>query len=169
MDYVNSLDENGVCAKQGYSAENLFYNILVKRGEVRKSTAYENKKHVDFFLLKDGITTTFDVKARKKISRNDNGLCDEFVWVEILNIYGNVGWAFSPNVNFFAFEREKDFILVSQPKLQKLIEEICNLTSMVTSSKKALYCAYRRFGRKDMISLIKMSDLEAIASEILLK
>ena len=169
MTYVNSLDKDGKCESMGTSAENSFYKILKKRGEVRKATTRENKSHTDFFLTVGDKIVSYDVKAAKKASRDDSGVSYELVSLEILNIFGGVGWAFSDKVDFIAFERQNDFIVVETIKLKDLIEKKCDLKLMVTSSKDALYKGYRRFQRNDLITLVKMSDLETIASEIINK
>ena len=169
MVYHNSWDKDKKCQIQGQTAEDLFFNILSAKGEVRKSTVKQNKRHVDFFLIKDGKEISFDVKARKRVNRDDDVLTDELIWVEILGVTGNVGWAFSNNVNFIAFEREKDFLVVGQPELQTLIEKICDLNKLVSSASQALYKGYKRFGRNDLISLIKASDITNIKHEVWLK
>lgn len=37
-----------------------------------------------------------------------------------------------------------------------------HLTKRVDSAKKAMYCGYKRFGRQDLLSLIKTTDLYTI-------
>ena len=58
-----------------------------------------------------------------------------------------------------AFERDNDFVLIKRNYLLGMCQIKCDLSKKVTNSKDALYKGYQREGRKDLISIIKMSDV----------
>ena len=166
--YVNPLDKDGECATMGTLAEDLFYKILKTRGEVRKATTRENKSHCDLFLTVGNKITSYDVKSMKKVSRNDSDTSGELVWVEWSGIYGGLGWLMM-GADFIVFEQAHSFIIINRIKLKNLCEKLCDMTSLVKSSKDALYKCYQRHGRNDLISLIKTSDILSSADEIVNK
>ena len=166
--YQNKLDTTGKCSQEGKAAENSFFKILIKRGEVREATVSEQKKHVDFILSVGDKKIKYDVKARKRISRQNDNAADELIWVEWVNVYGGNGWL-NGQCDFVVFEQEKSFIIIAREKLKALCEKLCDMTSLVTSSDKALYRCYQRYGRSDLISLIKTSDVVSVADEVVQK
>ncbi len=166
--YINRFDKNGKCAQDGNKVEDLFYNLLIKRGQVRKATIGEQRKHIDFILTKEGKEITYDVKALKRINRNDSDTDDSLIWIEWLSVGGNDGWI-SGKCDFIVFEQKNSFIIIQREKLKELCMKLCDLTSIVKSSSNALYCSYQRYGRKDLLSLIKTSDIIPVADEIVQK
>ena len=107
---------------------------------VRKASREQNMyKHVDFFLEHDRFKFSVDVKARKKANRSDNTFDD--VW------------------NWIAFEREKDFILASREELKNFCEERVDQDDRVSSAYEAKYKCYQRAGNKDLITRIRMEDI----------
>lgn len=170
MAYRNQFDRNGKNSLDGNSAEKLFEQILIKKGYVVRAATFAEQvhDHVDFFAEKDGKVITFDVKARKRISRNDSNPTDEFIWLELRTISGKIGWAMSL-VNFIGFERENDFLVVPTLILQEIIKEKCNLNNVVKTSKEALYSSYTRPSRRDQLTIIKSSDILEKSHEIFLK
>lgn len=167
--YQNEFDVTGKCAKEGLSAEDSFFKILNKRGSVQRASLAEQKKHIDFILTIGDKTIKYDVKARKRVKRKDDCIDDELIWVEWLNVYGGNGWI-NGKCDFIAFEQENSFIIIAREKLKALCEKLCDMTSLpVKSSSQALYKCYQRFGRKDLISLIKTSDVLTVADEVVSK
>lgn len=148
---------------RGQDLELSFYEIL-KRFDVncRKATREEQFRHIDFISETLG---TFDVKARKRINRSDNSEQDQFVWIEFKNVAGNEGWLYG-QADFIAFEQLDHFIVVKREHLVGLAENKCNLKEIVQTSNKALYRGYTRKGRKDLISIIKMSDIKQLPIQI---
>ena len=45
-------------------------------------------------------------------------------------------------------------------------QSLCDLNNKVSNSKDALYKGYQRAGRKDLISIIKMSDIENLPHKV---
>ena len=107
-----------------------------------------------------------DVKGLKKRRRSDTEVDDSIHWVEIKNINGNLGWLYG-QADAFAFEAKHFWILVGKESLQELIAEKCS--KKLTSSSPQLYKLYTRNGRSDVITLVKTSDLMAIAGEFIKK
>jgi hypothetical protein len=169
MAYVNKFDFNKQCAIQGNQAEEAFKEILLSRGfKVRDADGVEQRNHVDLISTENNKNVRYDVKARKKVSRSDEVYQDELVWVELLNVRGDLGWVYGSS-DYLVFEREKDFIVVSREKLADFIQKTCNFRKEAQHSSDALYCKYQRKGRKDLITLIKNSDIESIAKEVIMK
>jgi hypothetical protein len=51
-------------------------------------------------------------------------------------------------------------VIVDRQRLLELAKSLCDLTNMTRQGgMKALYRGYQRQGRKDIISMIKMSDV----------
>lgn len=164
--YRNQLDATGTCSEVGAKAEEVFAEILRKEGyEVRMANFSEQMRHLDIIATKNKKEFTFDVKSRKKVSRSDDSAQDSLVWIEVLSVSGRMGWAFS-NVDNIAFEREKDFVVVSQKKLADFVTKNCNLKKIAYTAKDAVYCKYERSGRKDCLTLIKNEDIVKLAKKI---
>ena len=166
--YVNKNDKDGKCAIQGNTAEVAFKKLLSKEGQVLDADITEQRNHVDLILIKNGKKIRYEVKARKRVSRGDSGVQDELVWIELINVAGNVGWV-NGGSDFVGFERENDFAVVSRAKLLTLVTKLCNPYKRVKSPEEALYKGYQRYGRQDLLTLIKMSDLESIIDRTILK
>lgn len=160
MKYRNRFDRTGQCSETGHDAEALFISIAEKQGwQATKADRRQQLSHIDVFLSKFNYRTySIDIKARKKISRNDSDTADDLIWVEFLNVAGKGGWLVGA-AEFIAFEREKDFVMVSRSDLWKLCVRLVDQTQRVTKSKDALYKIYQRKDRKDEISIIKFSDI----------
>jgi hypothetical protein len=113
------------------------------------------------------ISANIDVKGIRKIDRYSE-IDENFHWVEILNVNGYKGWAYSEFVDYFAFETFDYFIIVEKEKLQNFIKEKVK-KEYVSSTRQALYKLYRRKDRKDLISLVKTIDLIYICDKIIKK
>ena len=126
---------------------------------VRKASREQNMyKHVDFFLEHDRFKFSVDVKARKKASRSDATFDDVWNWIEFKNVRGNPGWLYG-EADYIALEREKDFILASREELKNFCEERVDQDDRVSSAYEAKYKCYQRAGNKDLITRIRMEDI----------
>ena len=167
--YVNKFDHNKECALQGQKAERSFKDILISEGHsVREATRDEQMKHVDLVTTKDNKVTKYEIKARKKINRGDDDYQNRLIWVEFINVIGDVGWLYGA-ADKVSFESEKDFIVVDRLKLAAMAESKCNPFKRVNSASEALYKGYQRKGRKDIVSLVKESDIREIADRTINK
>jgi len=163
--YQHNLDKHD-CADRGFSAEVIFKQLAEEKGyAVRVACREEQFSHVDFVLNKDNKEWRVDVKGAKKISRTNEKPCFEHTWIEKKNCRGQNGWILGES-SHIAFELENEFIIVSRKDLLELVEKLCDFNKLVTQSKKALYCGYRRFGRQDLLTLIKTTDLYQIKHTI---
>ena len=132
-----------------------FAQHLRKRdAKYRKANREEQFRHIDYFT----IFGTIDVKPKKKINRSDSSEQDQLVWVEFKNVQGRDGWL-RGQTDIIAFERDEDFILIKRNYLLGMCQVKCDLSKRVTNSREALYKGYQREGRKDLISIVKMSDI----------
>ena len=141
--------------KRGQGVEAMFAKLLNKRAdEARAADLMEQFSHVDYFSNLGSI----DVKARKRIARKDADVQDDLVWLEFKNVQGKIGWLYG-KADWIAFEREKDFVMVKRDELAKMGEKLCDLGDRVSAGRDALYKGYQRRGRKDLLSIVKMSDV----------
>lgn len=165
--FKHALDKHD-CHEMGFSAEVIFKRLAEEKGyAVRVSERQDNFNHVDFILQKDGKEWRVDVKGAKRLGRTDESLNYDLVWLEFRTGHGREGWlTANKGCCTLAFELENEFILVSRKDLLKLAEKLCDLENKVTSSKKALYCGYKRFGRQDLLSLIRTEDLKQLTHSI---
>lgn len=160
MAYRNKYDQTGESSKMGDSAESQFKKIAKKLGNhVIDANLMEQINHIDFHILNiKGEKYTVDVKSRKKIKRKDNHVDDDVIWIEFKNVQGKKGWLYGA-ANFIAFEREDSFLIVSRPALAKFCEKTVDLSQINVNIKYPLYTGYQRYGRQDLLSLIKVGDI----------
>jgi hypothetical protein len=147
----------------GDKAEELFILMTVRQGwKISASTKEQNiDEHWDYLVEKDGQEFKVEVKAEKRIHRNDDNAQANYTWVEIQNVRGKVGWLFG-KADLIAFQKESTFIFVKRLDLLALVNKKVDLVAKVRDPKDALYKIYRREGRKDKLTLLPMSDIEEI-------
>lgn len=140
-----------------------FAKEIQKAGNVSHSTESENmREHWDLKL-----ELKFDVKAIKKINRQDEQTNENIHWAEIFNVNGKKGWVYSGEPNlYFAFETDDYWIIVPKKDLQDLIKKKCK-KEYVSYAKDALYKLYKRKGRNDILTMVKTIDLMRISIKIL--
>ena len=107
----------------------------------------------------------FDVKGLKKVKRSDSETNEHIHWIEVKGITGKPGWAYG-EAEFFVFELQKYWVVVSKQDLQGFIAE--NIIKEFTQ-QPTLYKLYRRQGRLDIITMVTSYDLCFISSAILKK
>lgn len=147
--------KNSESWNRGQAVEKEFAALMDMRGlKYEKANRRNQFKHIDYH----SSFGTIDVKAKKRLNRGDGKEQDEFIWLEFKNVQGKAGWLCG-NTDVIAFERDDDFVLVKRKDLLELALKICDIKQTVNKSTQALYKGYRRKGRRDLISLIKMSDI----------
>ena len=167
--FVHRYDKTGECGANGHRAEQVFAELLRKEGFiVRMATFPEQMASIDVIAEKNNQKVTFDVKSRKRVSRNDISVQDEFVWLEIKNTAGNLGSLFG-TADRMSFEMEDSFVIVDRNKLIDFVKKKCNLRKIARTASEALYSNYSRAGRKDSLTLIKKEDVIKLAKRILQK
>lgn len=147
----------------GEKAEGLFIEIARQSGwEVLPASKDQNiDEHWDFLIEKENQNHKVEVKSKKRINRSDNGGQNEFVWVELRNVRGEIGWLFG-KADLIAFEKESSFIFVKRLDLLAVVNKKVNLVAKVRDPKDALYKIYTREKRKDKLTLLPTSDIEEI-------
>tara|TARA_B100002019_G_C21232593_1_gene580910 strand:- start:141 stop:656 length:516 start_codon:yes stop_codon:yes gene_type:complete len=160
--YQHEYDKRNA-ASIGNRAERVFVALANRNNfKVKPSTIYENKiKKVDFFLTKDNITKSFDVKARKKICAYDKSYNDDWTWVEFKNGDGFDGWLYG-QADYIAFEKLDYFIVVDRISLKIMSEKLIDRKKeFVKSCSEAKYRIYQRRDQEE-IGLIRTSDIKNI-------
>jgi hypothetical protein len=147
----------------GEKAEGIFVDMARQAGwQVSLSSKDENiDEHWDFHLSKDAGNFKVEVKSAKRIRRNDSNSNPDYIWVELRNVRGEVGWLFG-KADLIAFENESSFIFVKRLDLLAVVNKKVNLVAKVHDPKDALYKIYTRNGRKDKLTLLRTNDIEEI-------
>ena len=142
--------------------EDNFARVIKDMGEISPSTTEQDiHEHWDVKL-----DIKFDVKAVKKVNRSDGETDETIHWVELINVRGNKGWLYG-EADYFAFELDDYWVVVSKESLQNFIAEKCKTKEK--SERPELYKLYNRAGRSDMITLVKTIDLMYISEQIIKK
>lgn len=158
--YRNRFDRTGQCSEDGKKAEDLFAKLASQREFlVRDATEQEQFDHIDYVMQKHNQKTTVDVKARKKLSRSSTEYNDNMVWVEWKNVRGKNGWLHG-KADLIAFEQESHYLIMSRNQLAMLCEKLVDKNIKAEDPRSALNRVYTRQGRKDLVSLVRISDIE---------
>jgi len=166
--FKHALDKHD-CGEMGFTAEVTFKKLAEEKGYLCRVAGREEQfSHVDFILTKGKDEWKVDVKGAKRKKRTDDLVDYSIIWCEIRNGNGGEGWLTKDKngATIIAFELENEFVLVSRKDLLNLVYKLSDLTKMVTQSKNALYSGYKRFGRKDLLTMIKTTDLLTIKHSI---
>jgi len=148
--------------KQFKVIEDNFAKVIKDLGEVSPSSKEQDiNEHWDVKL-----EVKFDVKAIKKTQRKDLGTNDNIHWVELINVRGDKGWLYG-EAEYFSFEIDDYWVVVTKEQLQELISEKC--ASKETTDTPQLYKLYSREGRSDVITLVRTIDLMYIAEQVIKK
>ena len=149
--------------ERGAKAEDAFVISCWKKGYQAYKSSKKNDihNHIDYWVKnKAGDLKGFDVKARKRTSRNSGRYSDDWVWIEFKNVIGKDGWI-KGKADFIAFEFENSFLIVKRAELRELCKKLIKDTkTRVTRAKDAKYLLYTRHGRKDLVTQIKLSDIK---------
>jgi hypothetical protein len=157
------LLEKKKCLKEELILENVkrsFKQELI----TTKIASFDNNvfAHWDLKLFNEKI----DVKGLRKPCRSENLPDENFHYVELKNVQGNLGWLYG-EADVFAFELQHSWVIVQKDLLQEFIKEKCSHKTKVDSPE--LYKLYTRHERKDVITLVKSLDLCQISREIVKK
>lgn len=156
-----SMAKNSSEIKRGNEAEESFKKLFTF---VKKATKEEDIfEHWDIEVIIDDKSVKVDVKALKNEDRYDPYPNENFHWVEIQNVNGDIGWLYGKS-DLIAFETNDYFILVGTLKLRKFLEEKLgykkeNISELETVSIRDPYVFYRRKDRKDIVIKVKTVDL----------
>jgi hypothetical protein len=147
----------------GEKAESLFAHLALRLGwKISASTQAENiNAHWDYRIANDEAEFKVEVKSAKRIRRNDGATQSAYVWVELRNVRGEIGWLFG-KADLIAFEKETAFIFVKRLDLLATVNKKVNFAVKARDAKDALYKIYTRAGRKDKLTLLLAGDVEEI-------
>lgn len=155
----------------GNTAQETFKNIAIQRGwkVIRATGEQDISEHWDCTIIKDstGEKLHVDIKALKRLSRWDECVQEEWVWIEFHGVRpDDRGWLFGGNADLFAFERKDDFVIIKKDTLQYLVNSLIDKSKRVLKASEAKYKIYSRQGRPDLISMIEMKHVERECWEI---
>jgi hypothetical protein len=160
----NQYDNDG-CLERGISAEDQFDEIAKNKGWlVTKASRNEDiNEHWDTKIDLKGESLKVDIKAMKKLKREDPKVQDEWVWVELHSVRPHDrGWLYGGKSDLIAFEKKCSFIIVRRLDLIELLPKIVDMKSLVNVVEEAKYKVYQREGRPDRITLIETDKLNSI-------
>lgn len=83
---------------------------------------------------------------------------DEFIYIEWKNTVGKPGWLIG-GADVLVFERKTDLIVVNRLTVLDTARDLVDRAKRVGYANQSLYTVYTRYGRKDEISMIRLSDL----------
>ena len=149
----------------GDKAEVVFKRLAEKRDwNLADATFDENvNEHWDFLMVKGNDSYKIDVKAMKRLSRDDSSVQDKWVWIELHGVRPNdKGWLYDGKADLISFEKTNSFVIVKRTDLIALVERLVEYKTLVHSSKEAKYRVYNRSGRPDRITLIETDKLNPI-------
>tara|TARA_R110000822_G_C15338795_1_gene495955 strand:+ start:24045 stop:24539 length:495 start_codon:yes stop_codon:yes gene_type:complete len=151
--------------KEGMSGELRFRDLLESLGfVVEDSTFFQNtKEHIDFLVKSGHGDFSVDVKARKRASRSDDAVDDEYTWIEFQNVRGDLGWLYG-EADRIAFEVSDGFLLVDRKDLVRFCETRVNFSQRANNPYSAIYKTYSRKGREDLITRIETSEIRKLES-----
>ncbi len=134
--------------------------------QVEKSNRHQDiDEHWDFKLTKNSTTYLVDVKAMKRLSRQDPSTQANFHYVEITNVKGKPGWLYG-QADFFAFEVPEGFMLIAAEDLKRFIDQSVDKTLFASKAKNAYKKVFQRPGRADLITLVTTQDLKEIVTYV---
>ena len=119
-------------------------------------------RHIDLYVIKNGIKYGIDVKGIKRHSRQDTRKDDSVHWIEIQNVKGKKGWIYGEAV-YIAFLTNTSILYVPTSNLRRLTEEKIKGKIITNTNPNCCYIPYQRQGREDIIFKIPTEDLRKIA------
>jgi hypothetical protein len=157
-DYKDSLEI-------GDKAEMLFTKIAIQKGwKVIPAPSQSNiNDHWDLLLEKGEKKFMIDVKAMKRLSRNDPQVQDEWLWIELHGVrIQDPGWLLAGKADLIAFEKKNSFLIVKRTDLIDLLPTLVDYHKTVNRAGDAQYKIYSRTNRPDKITLIETEKLKNI-------
>lgn len=117
--------------------------------DIKKTTKEQDMGHVDFVV--EGKTV--DVKGLKDTHKEGK------ILLEIKNVQGKDGWCSKSGPEWIALDFGAFFFHVKNSDLIKLIKKKCDLTQEVSKISDALYKSYSRRDRKDLMTVVSLTDV----------
>lgn len=145
----------------GDEGEKTFAVVAEKKGYEVSTTSkmVDIRQHVDLYIRKDTKDwLRVDVKGNKRSVRNAENFFSDRMWIELRNVQGRPGWI-DGEADIIAQIVDDKIYIFNRENLRKWVYSMCNLDLQVYHPKDALYRAYTRRGRRDLITMIKLSDV----------
>ncbi len=165
--WTHKKDFNGDCARRGNEAESQFKELLIADGyTLQEPTLSQNMNNIDVIASKNGQTINIDIKAAKKISRKNDEVQNDLVWIECLSSEKKIGWCFNEILDYVAFDQIDSFAFVKRKDLAEFVSKNCDLKRIAFRPEDAVYKKYQRQGKTDCLTLIKGGDVRRLAKKI---
>lgn len=134
----------------GEDGQRRYYNSCRAAGlDIKKTGKESDINHVDFLLNGE----TVDVKGKKSSHWKAQ------ILVELKNVQGKDGWCSKSGPQWVAFDFNLFFLHVKNDDLLKLVKKKCDLKNLVAKCDQALYKGYSRKDRKDLMTLVSLTDV----------
>jgi hypothetical protein len=159
--YKNKYDRRD-SSEIGIKAQNKFIIVAQNLGWVVSIANFNQdvNEHWDVCISKEEHSLKVDVKSQRRVSRWDDKMEEDWVWVEFHSVRpSNLGWLYGSKSDAIAFERVKDFVVIDRLVLISLCQTLVDMGSKVKTSAEARYKLYTRAGRCDLISMIEMKHV----------
>ncbi|MBN2092116.1 hypothetical protein JW964_21030, partial [candidate division KSB1 bacterium] len=118
----------------GEKAEQLFTKIAIQKGwKVTPAPSKSNiDDHWDLLLEKGDKKFTIDVKAMKRLRRQDLQVQDEWIWIELHGVrVQDPGWLLAGKADLLAFEKKDSFLIVKRTDLIKFLPQLVDFSKTV--------------------------------------
>jgi hypothetical protein len=115
------------CLEQGQRAEDQFITLIQQRGwQVQRASEYADKhEHWDCVIEKPPRRFKVDVKAMKRIRRQDVTVQDQWLWVELHGVRpSDHGWLYAGQADLLAIEQQTHFLLLKRLDLIDFVGSI---------------------------------------------
>jgi hypothetical protein len=136
----------------GEDGQRKYYDSCRTAGlDIKKTGKKDDINHIDFVV--DGQTV--DVKGMKKTHKKGQ------ILVEIKNVQGKDGWCSASKTapTWISFDFGAFFLHVKNSDLRSLVDRKCDLKDTVVKADDALYKGYSRKDRKDLMTIVSLTDV----------
>jgi hypothetical protein len=159
------------CYNTALSSDEIFRSIAKVRGMGIEKTSFEEDMydHIDYYLTYKGIRFPIDIKSSKRtltFSGDSKDLMEEWVWIELKNVAGRLGWLYGKAV-YIAYIFNNSMWLINRQKLVDFIAK--RVTKTFVSKEEAGYKLYQRRDRKDVLTLVKLGDIMEDIQPVIVK
>ena len=129
--------------------------------KVKKSSKEDDiKKHIDFYLEKQGKKFSVDVKSAKRIRASDKDVSFKYTYIEIRNVKGEKGWVLG-EADYIAFELKNHFLLIKREEIIRYIKKLIKENKLKKERKREENHLYSR--GKDLMILVDINKVRKFA------
>lgn len=149
------------CYNTALSSDETFIRIAKARGLSIEKTSFNEDMydHIDYYVTYKGIRFPVDIKSSKRtltLSGDSKELMEQWVWIELKNVAGNLGWLYG-KARYIAYIFNNSMWLINRKKLIEFIDK--KVTKKFVRKEEASYKLYQRQDRKDVLTLVKLGDI----------